>query len=226
MWGAWSLLSGEPPRVIAAPTSETKQHAKERSTMVSVKRKIIPVTKHDVSGYEKVVRFFFENGEPAVTGGWGHECRFSPKKENGVFEIEIFGLDGKPQHPAVHDGFCFTFTCSNHFDKKQGLAIRLTVDPIIIHVGGVAKMGCYGQLQRVYDVKGNELVLNRDPKGGYILFCVSPEQKVLAKYYLKDGSTLRLGDDGYAFAKMDYSADGKLIKKSVFGLNGKPLTLP
>ena len=66
--GACSLFSSEPQRGAASPTSKTKQHDQKGSTMAPAKRKIIPVTKHDVPGYEKVVTFVFENGEPAVTG--------------------------------------------------------------------------------------------------------------------------------------------------------------
>ncbi len=187
------------------------------------KAKIVPSVRTDIPGYSKVIVYSTETGGPAVGGGWGHECRFSVPNEKGVYEVEMYGLDGKPQHPAGHSGFCLPFVCRDHFDKKASLPIRLTADPVVIYVGGAAKIGVYGQLQRVYDSAGNELVLNRNPGGGYILFLVSPEKKVLSKYYLENGNALKNGSDGYAYATYSYSREGELVETKKFDVDGKPV---
>ena len=185
--------------------------------------KIVPSVRTDVPGYTKVITFSTESGAPAISGGWGHECKFTVPNEKGVYEVELFGLDGKPQRPAKHKGLCLSFVCKDHFDKRDALPIRLTVDPIVLSVGGVAKMGVYGQLQRVYDADGNELVLNRNAKGGYILFFVSPGKKILAKYYLANGNALQDGGEGYAYAVYSYSSDGVLAETKKFDVEGKPV---
>ena len=185
--------------------------------------KIVSSVQTNVPGYAKVITFSTESGEPAIGGGWGHECKFSVPNEKGVYEIEFFGLDGKPQRPDKHKGFCFSFVCKDHFDKKTALPIRLTADPIVLYVGGAAKMGVYGQLQRIYDADGNELVLNKNPKGGYLLFLVSPDKKMLAKYYLANANALQDGGEGYAYAMYSYSTEGVLAETKKFDVNGKPV---
>ena len=185
--------------------------------------KIVPSVRTDIPGYTKVITFSTESGAPAISGGWGHECKFTVPNEKGVYEVELFGLDGKPQRPAKHKGLCLSFACKDHFDKRAALPIRLTVDPIVLYVGGAAKMGVYGQLQRVYDAEGNELVLNRNAKGGYILFLVSPDKKMLAKYYLANGNALQDGGEGYAYATYSYSSDGALAETKRFDVEGRPV---
>lgn len=185
--------------------------------------KIVPSVRTDVPGYTKVITFSTESGAPAISGGWGHECKFTVPNEKGVYEVELIGLDGKPQRPAKHKGLCLSFACKDHFDKRAALPIRLTVDPIVLYVGGAAKMGVYGQLQRVYDAEGNELVLNRNAKGGYILFLVSPDKKMLAKYYLANGNALQDGGEGYAYATYSYSSDGALAETKRFDVEGRPV---
>ena len=182
--------------------------------------KIIPKIQENINGYAKIITFFTDNGKPIIGGGWGHECRFTHINAKGVYEVELFGLDGQPQHPQKHKGLCLSFICKDHFDKTKSLPIRLTIDPIIIHVAGAAKLGSYGQLQRVYDIDGNELVLNRDSNEGYKLFLVSPNKKVLAKYYLSKHATLRIGDEGYAYAYMKYSSKGELLEIKKYDIEG------
>ena len=66
-------------------------------------------------------------------------------------------------------------------------------------------------------------MLNRNAKGGYILFFVSPGKKILAKYYLANGNALQDGGEGYAYAVYLYSSDGVLAETKKFDVEGKPV---
>lgn len=184
--------------------------------------KIETRTQLNVSAYSKIMQFFDAGGNPVSNGGWGHECRFGIPSTKGITEITLFDAKGKPLRPGKHSGFCLSFICGDHFNKECSLPIRLTPDPIILNVVGVAKLVTYGEVQRVFDAEGNELVLNRG-SDGYILFSVRADKKVLCKFFLTDARTLRTGPDGYAFVFFKYAPNGSLLSEKRFTATGQPL---
>jgi hypothetical protein len=177
-------------------------------------------TRLNVVPFSKIVQFFDAKGNPVCNGGWGHECRFGKPSPEGITEIELLGVDGQPQRAGTRNGFSLSFDDREHFDKSTALLIRLTKDPLILKVGGVAKLVTYGDVQRAYDADGDELVLNRD-NIGYILFVVRPDKKVLRQYFLANAHTLRAGPEGWAYAVRKYAADGSVKEERHFNEAGE-----
>lgn len=194
----------------------------QTGTWSQVENGIETRTRLNVGAYGKVVQFFDVSGKPICNGGWGHECRFGNPSPEGITEIELLGVDGHPQRAGVRNGFSLSFDDRERFDKNAALPVRLTRDPLILQVGGVAKLATYGDVQRVYDADGNELVLNRD-NVGYILFVVRPDKKVLRQYFLANAHTLRAGSEGWAYAMREYAADGGVKAERHFNAAGEEL---
>ena len=194
----------------------------QTETRSQVENGIETRTRLNVGGYSKIVQFFDAKGKLVCSGGWGHECRFGKPSPEGITEIELLGVDGQPQRAGTRNGFSLSFDDRERFDKSAALPVRLTRDPLILQVGGVAKLVTYGDVQRVYDADGNELVLNRD-NAGYILFVVRPDKKVLRQYFLANAYALRSGPEGWAFAVCEYAADGGVKAERHFNAAGEPV---